>query len=112
MKFKNGVELAAWVKTAEEKIKRYGFEDKVTYPYPNCPVTASKIIADCKDYDRCTEGSREYLLMLANGFADILDAWCEYADAPKIKVRVLSSGKVIEIAKEDLEMFSGLVEAI
>ena len=112
MKFKNGAELAAWVKEAEAAISKYGFEDKVVYPYPNCPVKASKVITDCKDYSRCTKGSQEYLLMLADGFSDILKVWIEYAEAPKIKVRVISSGRVIEMLEKDLDMFDGLVEAI
>ena len=104
--------LMEFAMEAEEIINRYGWHGRWTHPYPNCPVMASKIIDDCKDYDRCTEGSKEYLILLAEGFRKILEAWVEYEKAPKVTVRIIKSGKLTQIRHEDLDMFEGLVEVV
>ena len=109
---KNRTELMKWIEKAEGIIERYGWQDKVVHPYPNCPIKASKIINDCKDYDICTDGSRTYLIDLANGFNNILESWVRYEETPKVTVRILKSGKIAHILKSDLEMFEGLIEVI
>lgn len=105
-------ELMLFVSKADAIIKKYGWEHRKTHPYPNCPIDAIKIINDCKGYDKCTKCSQDYLLALATGFEEILNAWVEYEEAPKIKVRIKSSGKVVEILKDDLDMFADVVEVI
>lgn len=89
-----------FVKEAERMIETYGWQEMVTHPYPNCPVKVTKIIADLKDYDQCTRGSREYLIQLANGLSRILNKWEEYELQPKIRVRILNTGKEKELREE------------
>lgn len=105
-------ELMLFVSNAEAIIKKYGWEQRKTYPYPGCPMDAIKIINDCKSYDECTECSKDYLLDLATGFEKILNAWVKHKEAPKVKVRIKSNGNVVEINKDDLDMFADVVEVI
>jgi hypothetical protein len=105
-------DLAAYIAEAEHMVSAYGWEDAVTYPYPNCPTKVTKIITDLKDYDRCTPGSQDYLIALANGLADILNAWEKHALEPKVMVQVIKTGKIVKIAENDLDMFDGLVVRI
>ena len=92
-----GSEVDSFVKEAEGMIRKYNWEERIVHPYPNCPLKVTKIISDLKDYDRCTSGSKDYLILLANGLADIMNAWEEHELAPKIKVRSLKSGKIHEV---------------
>ena len=95
-----GEQVEEFVKEAERMIELYGWQDMITHPYPNCPVKVTKIIADLKDYDRCTRGSKEYLVMLANGLGKIMNKWEEYEQQPKIMVRILKTGIEKELRKE------------
>ena len=95
-------DLIAFVKEAERMIAVYGWEDLNVYPY-SYPVKLTKVIADLKDYDRCTSGSKAYLILLANVLAPILNAWEEHANDPKVSIKILSSGK-IAVVDEDIGM--------
>ena len=103
-------EMQKLVAEATEMVERYGWQDKVTWPYPSCPTKVTKILADCRDYDRCTKGSKEYLVQLINGLVPILNSWEEYELAPKVSVRIKGTGKVVRILKDDLDLFEGLCE--
>lgn len=103
-------EMANFVREAEEMVEKYGWQDRATYPYPNCPVKVTKIIEDCRDYSRCTSGTKEYLISLVNGLVPILNSWEEYELAPKVSVRIKGTGKVVRILKDDLDLFEGLYE--
>ena len=108
----NRRELMEFLTHAEKVIKEHGWEGRVTYPYPGCPMTAQKIITDCRDYDLCTEGTKDYLIDLAEGFRKLLEAWEEYDRKPRMQVRIKATGKVVTILKEDFEMFGDCVEAV
>lgn len=97
---------------AENIIHKYHWENKIVYPYANCPVSAMKIINECKDYDRCTTGSKEYLILLAEGFRKRLEAWIKYEEAPKVTVKIIASGKIKQILASDVEIFRDFIEVI
>lgn len=108
---KRSPDVAEFIATAENMIAKYGWQDKTVHPY-SFPMKVTKIIEDLKDYDRCTEESKDYLIALANGLAPIMNSWEEYEHAEKITVRIKKSGKITKILASDLEMFADLVEAI
>lgn len=92
----NLAEMEAFVAEAKRMITEYGWEDRMVYPY-NFPVPVGKIIRDLESFDNCTKGSQYYLIDLANGFANILNAWEAYENAPKTKVRIIQTGEIREI---------------
>lgn len=110
-KIEKRADVAEFIKTAESMIVKYGWQDKTVHPY-SYPMKVTKIIEDLKDYDKCTEGSKDYLIALANGLVPIMNSWEEYEHAEKITVRIKKSGKITKITADDLEMFADLVEAI
>lgn len=99
-------EIAAFVVEAEEMVEKYGWQDRTVTPY-SWPEKVTKLISDIKDYDLCTNGSRDYLKLLANGLVDRLNAWERYENLPKVRVRSLLTGNeaelVEELAKEMIE---------
>lgn len=105
-------QLMHFIKMADRMVKVYGWGDKVTHPYPNVPMKVNEILDECRDYDNCTPGSKCYLISLADGLRRIMEAWERYELAQKITVRIKKSGKIIEILKDDLDMFEDLVEVI
>lgn len=111
IKRKSAAEVELFIKEAESMIEKYGWQEKTVRPY-SFNVKVTKIIADLKDYRRCTSGSQEYLISLANGLAKILNSWEEFENKEKIEVRSKKTGKIGKICKEDLEMFADLVEII
>lgn len=100
-----------YIKAAWDMVNKYGWQDRMVYPY-SFGMKVTKILEDMNDFDRCTSGSKEYLVSLFNGLVDILNAWERDELEEKIEVRIITSGKVIKINKKDLDMFEGLVEAI
>ena len=101
-----GEKLLEQVEIAQEMVEKYGWQDKITHPYENCPTKVTKILADCKDYYRCTKGTREYLIMLFNGLVPILNSWEEYEKKPKITVHIVETGKTIELLEEDKDLLN------
>lgn len=104
-------QLNAFIKEAERMVAAYGWENKVTHPYGNYQVKVTKIINDLKDYDKCS-GSQDYLISLANGFADVLNSWEKYELAPKIKVRFIATGDIVEVTHDTAEYMKEYIEII
>ena len=87
-------EMAAFVREADRMIRTYGWENADVHPY-SYAVKVTKVVDDLRDYDACTEGTKSYLVALANGLVPILNAWEAYEKEPMVLVRVVDSGKVI-----------------
>lgn len=94
---------AAFIAEAERMIEDYGWEDREVFPY-NFPIKVTKILGDFKDFDRCTSGSKEYLIHMVNGLAEIMNAWEDYEMLPKVKILVLESEKVVEVSEDMAKM--------
>lgn len=75
-----GYDVDAFVAEAERMIEQYGWQERTVHPY-SFPMKITKIIADLKDYDNCTSGSKDYLIALANGLAEIMNKWEEAEEA-------------------------------
>ena len=93
------IEMFELIDEAERMIAKYGWEERTVYPY-SFPMKVTKIIAECKDFDICTSGTREYLVQLANGLVPILNAWEDHENRPKIDVRILATGKIVSVEKD------------
>ena len=91
-------EMASFVREAERMVRAYGWENAEVHPY-SYAMKVTKVIADLKDYDVCTDCTKDYLVSLANGLARILTKWEEYEAEPKVTVRVIESGKEISCRK-------------
>lgn len=110
-RYNHRTQVMAYITEAERMISKYGWQNMVVHPHSYAmPIT--EIIGYLKDYDICTEGSREYAIQLANGLADIMNAWEAHELAPKKTCRIIKSGKVVKINDNDLDMFEGLIEVI
>jgi len=94
-----------FVVQAEHIMQKYGWENRVSHPYPLCPMTFQDILSNCRDYDRCTNGSKEYLIMLAEGFRKILESWVSLEESPKVMVRNKINGKVTLMPVDDYQLF-------
>lgn len=92
-----------FVKEAERMVREYGWEDRNVHPY-GFPMKVTKIISDLKDYDKCTRGSKEYLVDMANGLADIINKW-EEQRANCIWVR-LTNGKKRQMDRDLAEVLA------
>lgn len=106
-------EVRAFIKEASGMVEKYGWQDRTVMPY-SYPEKVTKIINELRDYDRCTHGSKLYLIALANGLAEIMEAWERHELEPKMTVRSKKTGKIVEIslevARELIE--DGYVEAV
>ncbi len=106
-------EVNMFVDDAKAMIEKYGWFNRTVYPY-GYAESVEKIIDDIADYDKFTFSSKQYLLCLANGLADILNAWEEHENAPKVLVRSSSNGREVFVEKwmADELIADGLAEAI
>ena len=95
-------EVATFVSEADAMIEKYGWQDKTVSPY-GWAEKVSKVIDTIRDYPRCTFGSKQYLINLANGLVDILAAWEKQELEPKLRVRLVRNGKVVEFGERDCQ---------
>lgn len=108
-------QMKRFAKEAEAMIEKYGWHNRTVMPY-GYQMPVRKIIADCKDYDRCTAYSQDVLISLANGLTDILNAWEKDYDSQKVTVRHKATKKTYSIPaeladsflKEDFELVESL----
>lgn len=97
-RYGRGEKLMAEVAKAEEMVSRYGWQERTVMPY-SYPEKVTKLLWECKQFDDCTPGSRDYLIQLWNGLAGILNAWDEQEQVA-VSVRILHNGKVRRLAPE------------
>ena len=95
-------ERKAFLDEADRMVREYGWQDRTVMPYIY-PVKVTKILDDFRDFDRCTSGSKCYLIALVNGLVDILNAWERQEMTPKVKMLV--NGKVKEIPIDWVDFF-------
>ena len=108
-------QMEQFVKEAEAMIEKYGWKNRTVMPY-GYKMPIKKIITDCKDFDVCTLYSQDVLISLANGLADVMNAWEKDFNAPKVTMRHIATGKTYifpaELAdsflKEDFELVESL----
>ena len=92
-----------FVKDGWAMVKKYGWYDRVTYPY-SFPVKVTKMLHEIADYGKCTRMSQSYLNDLANGLGDILNSWEEFELAEKVEM-VFPNGKVVRVLPDDVEVY-------
>lgn len=83
-----GSQVASFVEEADRMIETYGWQDRTVAPYMHAEPLM-KYIGWLKDYDKCTSGSKAHLVILANGLADVLNAWEDHEKAATVKCRLL-----------------------
>ena len=97
-------EVAAFVEEAESLIEKYGWHDMAVHPY-SYPMKVTRIIEMLKDYQLCTTGSKVYLISLANGLVDILNAWEAHELEDKVEIRIKDSGKTAKVGVSMAQAF-------
>ncbi len=108
-----GDEVAAFVTETERMIGEYGWQNRTVAPYGH-KEKLTKIVEKLKDYDRCTFGSKQQLISIANGLGDILTAWETQELEPKIAVRLVRNGEIKEFCEEFARVLieDGAAEAV
>lgn len=107
-------QMMEFIETAEGMIEKYGWQNMTLAPYGHA-VPIMKMVGELKDYDLCTDSSKEYLVQLANGMANILNAWEKHEADKTIKVRILTGkhkGEERMVSSEYVELMEGLVEVL
>lgn len=98
--------LEAQVAEAEQMIERYGWHKMTIAPYGNA-VPLMQCIGWMHDYRYCTTGSKEVLIDVWNGMADVLNAWEQSEKERTVRVEILSGnhkGEEIMISPQFVEM--------
>jgi hypothetical protein len=81
--------LEAQVAEAEQMIERYGWQKMTIAPYGHAEPLM-RYIEWMKDYRNCTDGSKDTLIAVWNGMADVLNAWEQSAKERTVRVTILS----------------------
>lgn len=89
-------EVKAKVEEIREQVEKYGWGDRMIHPY-GFGVRIDEFLGWFEDYDRCTASSKHLHLSEINGFLPIINTWIEEAEAPKVKVRLLTGNKAGEV---------------
>jgi hypothetical protein len=111
-----GEALKEQVAQAEEMIERYGWQNMTVAPYGHAEPLM-KVIGWVKDYDQYTSGSKETIILIWNGLAQVLNAWEESEKQKTVPVRLLRGkhkGERRMMSPEFAELFAedGAVEII
>ena len=96
-------QVMEFVKEADRMIEKYGWYDKVVYPY-SYPEKVVKIIDDLREYSSYTYSSKSLLVDMANGLVKIMNAWEEQENEPKVSIKMIRGGKVIILPKSFAEI--------
>lgn len=81
--------LEAQVAEAEQMIERYRWQKMTISPYGHAEPLM-RYIGWMKDYRNCTDGSKDTLIAVWNGMADILNAWEQSEKERTVKVVILT----------------------
>lgn len=81
--------LEAQVAEAERMIERYGWQKMTISPY-GYAEPLMRYIGWMKDYRNCTDGSKDTLIAVWNGMADILNAWEQSEKERTVRVVILT----------------------
>lgn len=106
-------QMEQFIEEADKMVEKYDWKERTVSPY-GWAMKVTRVIDELRDFTNCTEGSREYLVALANGLADIMNKWEEHEQEPKVRVRVVGSGKEFDMCADMVESFveEGLVEVV
>jgi hypothetical protein len=81
--------LEAQVAEAEQMIERYGWQKRTISPYGHAEPLM-RYIGWMHDYRNCTDGSKDTLIAVWNGMADVLNAWEQSVKERTVRVTILS----------------------
>ena len=97
----------------DRMVERYGWQDRTVMPWAGVKMSVAEITRNMRDYRRCSKGSKLYLIDLANGLVDIMNAWEAHELEPKMQIRT-KNGKVHTLSVEmaQLMIAEGCAEAI
>lgn len=93
-------EVEALANEMDQMVERYGWQGRTIMPWPGVKMTVSQITAQMRDFRKCTKGSKLYLIDLANGLVDIMNAWEGQELAPKMDIRLKHNGRVLTVDVE------------
>lgn len=89
-------------------IEKWNWWNEVEIVWTSTRFTYSEIIRMLKDYDKCTEGSKGYLISWLNFFEPIVLKRAQHREElerePKMKVIRIATGKVMERAESVAKM--------
>lgn len=84
----------------DQMVERYGWQDRTVMPWPSIKMTVAEITRNMRDYRRCTRDSKFYLIDLANGLVDVMNAWEAHELEPKMQIRNKKNGKICTISAD------------
>ena len=89
----------------ESMIAKYGWDNETSCPFGDS-MKFSEILKCLKEdeYENCTKGSQLYLIELANGFMNVLEARERYELAPKVTV-ISPKGKTSRVTEDMLDFY-------
>ncbi len=93
-------EVSALADEMDQMVQRYGWQDRTVMPWSGVKMSVAEITRNMRDFSRCSKGSKLYLIDLANGLVDIMNAWEEHELEPKMEVRNVRTGKVLKVGVE------------
>lgn len=100
----DAVTMKEFVEEARRMVEQYGWQKMTVTPYGfNEKVTV--MLDRMADYEKYEKHSQNLLRQEANGLVRILNKWEEYENCPKVRVRVLRTGKITEVPQEDVDVF-------
>lgn len=95
-------------------VEKYGWQERTVMPWAGVKMTVAEITRNMRDYSKCTKGSKLYLIDLANGLVEIMNAWERQELEEKTEIRLKNSGKVVKVGVEMALEFikEGYAEAV
>lgn len=104
-------ERKAFLDTAWWMVRRYGWGDKVVYPF-DAPLYVAGILVDLEEIDGYKPETQELIIETANRLAETLNGWMEKELEELIDARIRATGAVVKIRYCDLDKFGDLVDTI
>ena len=111
-KINNTTEAKDVAKTVKAVVTHYNWGKRKVHPY-GYPVSIDSLLEPFDSFDRYTNSSKHVLIAEINGLIDILNAWIERENKPRVCV-TLKNGKQKAIPICDLEDYrdAGIIKAV
>ena len=100
-------EVKGFVQKANEMVVKYHWQKRTVSPWGR-PEKIPRMLDYISDFPQSTFSTKQLLISLANGLADVLNNWERVELKSGLAIKFLSNGEVVSVPREYAELYISL----
>lgn len=100
-------EVKGFVQKANEMVIKYHWQKRTVCPWGR-PEKITRMLDYISDFPQSTFSTKQLLISLANGLADVLNNWERVELKSGLAIKFLSNGEVVSVPREYAELYISL----